>query len=254
MSEKISFPEDGHANCLELEDNSFWFRHRNQVIIEMMRQHPPSGPVYDVGGGNGYVSLGIQNAGFKVVLVEPGPEGIKNARARGITSIVPATLDQTALQDHSLDAIGIFDVLEHIEDEAKFLSQIHHKLRRGGKLYISAPAYPWLWSYEDKVAGHFRRYTLSSLTDVLRRQGFAIKYSTYFFSFLPLPIYLSRTLPTELGLKRNSTLEYHKKQHSDRPSLATPLLNSIMNWELSRIKNGSKIPFGGSCLVSAIAV
>ncbi len=251
MNETISFPEDGHANCLELEDNSFWFRHRNQVIIEVMRQHPPSGPVYDVGGGNGYVSLGLQNAGFPVVLVEPGVAGVKNARARGITSIVPTTLDQSTIQDHSLDAVGIFDVLEHIEDETTFLSGIRHKLKPCGKLYITVPAYQFLWSYEDKVAGHFRRYTLDALTALLRQYGFAIEYSTYFFSFLTLPIYLNRTLPTQLGLKKSSTLEYHKRQHSNRPGLIPPLLDTVMKWELSQIKKRSQIPFGGSCLVSA---
>lgn len=254
MSQNISFPEDGHVNCLEIEEHSFWFRHRNQVIIAMMQQHPPAGPVYDVGGGNGYVSLGLQNAGYPVVLVEPGAEGVKNARGRGITSILPTTLDQAGLQDHSLDAVGIFDVLEHIEDEASFLSGIYRKLKPGGKLYITVPAYPWLWSYEDKVAGHFRRYTLGTLAAVLRRHGFVMEYSTYFFSFLPLPIYLSRTLPTQLGLKKNSALEYHKKQHRDRRGLASPLLKFAMKWELSQIKKRSQIPFGGSCLVSAITV
>ena len=175
MTQKISFPENGHANCLEIEENSFWFRHRNQIIVEMMRLCSPSGPVYDVGGGNGYVSLGLENAGFPVLLVEPGAEGVKNARARGIASILPTTLDQAALQDHSLDAVGIFDVLEHIENEASFLSGIHHKLKPDGKLYITVPAYPWLWSYEDKITGHFRRYTLGTLTAVLRRHGFAIE-------------------------------------------------------------------------------
>ncbi len=120
MSQNISFPASGHADCLEIEEHSFWFRHRNRVIIEMIRAYPPTGPVYDVGGGNGYVSLGLQNAGFPVVLVEPGAGGVKNARARGIMSIIPTTLQDAKLPDHSVDAVSIFDVLEHIEDEASF--------------------------------------------------------------------------------------------------------------------------------------
>ena len=42
-----------------------------------MRRFPPPGTVFDVGGGNGFVTLAIQNAGMDAVLVEPGPEGVR---------------------------------------------------------------------------------------------------------------------------------------------------------------------------------
>lgn len=254
MSENLSFPEGGHADCLEIEEHSFWFRHRNHIIVEAIKRYPPSGTLYDVGGGNGYVSLGLKRAGYEVTLVEPGAEGVKNARARGILSVIPATLREAGLADHSLEAVGLFDVLEHIEDESDFLSGVHDKLKHSGDLYITVPAYNWLWSYEDEIAGHFRRYTVRSLSHLLSQHGFSIKYGTYFFSFLPLPIYLSRTLPSHLGLKKNSTLEFHKKQHSEKRGLLAPFLGSAMHWELSRVKKGYQIPFGGSCLVCAVKV
>lgn len=47
----ISYPEDGHEILLDVEDRSFWFRHRNNVILNIMKRYKPNGRLYDVGGG-----------------------------------------------------------------------------------------------------------------------------------------------------------------------------------------------------------
>ena len=72
--EEISYPNEGNNQCFEVEDHSFWFRHRNACIVELVKNFPPegSGPIFDIGGGNGYVARGLMDAGWEVVLVEPG--------------------------------------------------------------------------------------------------------------------------------------------------------------------------------------
>src|SRR5438046_2339206 len=66
----VSYPDEGNAACAAIEDTSFWFRHRNRVIAAAVRRFPPlAGPIFDIGGGNGYVSLGLQRAGYSTVLV-----------------------------------------------------------------------------------------------------------------------------------------------------------------------------------------
>ena len=42
-SEAISYPEEGNEACFEVEDRSFWFRHRNDCLVEMVRNFPPEG-------------------------------------------------------------------------------------------------------------------------------------------------------------------------------------------------------------------
>ncbi|HEX3866389.1 MAG TPA: hypothetical protein VHV78_06525, partial [Gemmatimonadaceae bacterium] len=71
-STKLSYPDHGNQMCFQVEDTSFWFRHRNRCIVEMLRRLPPSGTVFDVGGGNGFVTAGLLKAGFDSILVEPG--------------------------------------------------------------------------------------------------------------------------------------------------------------------------------------
>ena len=60
-SEAISYPEEGNEACFEIEDQSFWFQHRNDCIRELVRNFPPrgSGPIIDVGGGNGFLTWNV---------------------------------------------------------------------------------------------------------------------------------------------------------------------------------------------------
>src|SRR6478672_10328186 len=80
----ISYPEEGNSVYFDVEDASFWFQHRNRCIVEALKLFPPAGAFFDVGGGNGCVARAIQDAGFEVVLVEPGIWGVRNAVKRGI--------------------------------------------------------------------------------------------------------------------------------------------------------------------------
>jgi hypothetical protein len=70
--ERVSYPDQGNAACLAVEDRSFWFRHRNGCIVSLVRRFPPEGVFLDIGGGNGFVSRGLTAAGVTCALVEPG--------------------------------------------------------------------------------------------------------------------------------------------------------------------------------------
>jgi hypothetical protein len=72
---RISYPEEGNAMSFQLEDNPWWFKNRNTLIVNMVRKYSRGKLFWDIGGGNGFVSKGLQNAGQKVVLVEPVQAG-----------------------------------------------------------------------------------------------------------------------------------------------------------------------------------
>ena len=111
-----SFTEGGHSECFDVEDNSFWFAHRNNCIVELINAFPPppGAALLDVGGGNGYVAAGISQAGYDVVLVEPGDQGTRNARKRGLERVICGSLDASHFKESSVGGVGLFDVLEHI--------------------------------------------------------------------------------------------------------------------------------------------
>lgn len=248
----VSYPEDGNQNCFIIEDNSFWFRHRNNCISESVKKYSKDKVFFDIGGGNGFVSLGLNKSGIETVVVEPGVQGCLNAKSRGLNNIICATLEDAAFKKESIESAGLFDVVEHIEDDVEFLKILSEYLKKGAKLYITVPSFNWLWSNEDNFAGHYRRYTLKSMKKVLEKAGYEIEYSSYIFSILPLPVMLFRCLPYRLGLaKKSEDLSKNEKEHKERKGILSGLLNRIWNWEINKIKKNKRILFGGSCFVVA---
>jgi SAM-dependent methyltransferase len=248
----VSYPAGGSDFCLGLEDGSFWFRHRNRCIVDLVRRFPPAGTVWDVGGGNGYVSRGLMEAGFEAALLEPSRAGADNARRRGLPTVVCATFEDARFRPGSLAACGLFDVLEHTADDGGFLDLLRRALAPGGRLYLTVPAHPWLWSDNDRHAGHFRRYTEGGLGALLAAHGFRVDWSSPFFGPLVLPIFLLRSLPGRIGRARAGDPERTARQHA--PGGPAPaLLGRLLAREERRLAAGRRLALGASLLVAASA-
>ncbi len=139
--------------------------------------------------------------------------------------------------------------MEHIEDNAGTLRNLNRKLKLNeGRLYITVPAFSWLWSAEDVKVGHFRRYTLKQLVRLVEEAGFQIEYASYFFSLLPLPIFLLRTLarrPSEKSVQdKGPEVSDHKREFP-------ALIKKIFAWEVASMANSKKIPIGSSIFLRA---
>lgn len=251
-STPLSYPAEGNELCFGLEEGSFWFRHRNAVLADVMRLFPPEGPIFDVGGGNGFVAKGLEAEGFPCVLVEPGEQGAANGVKRGLRTVICSTLEGANFRPGTIGAAGLFDVVEHIQDPAAFLRNLHSLMRPGGRVYVTVPAFEMLWSSEDAYAGHHRRYSARTLREALGGAGFEVEYVSYFFWFLILPVFLFRTIPSLLGLRRArpSAADY-AREHSRGPGFLAPLIDAALDYERGRIRRRKRIPFGGSCLAVA---
>ena len=46
---KISYPKEDYQNYFFIEKNSFWCKHRNNCIIEVINNSPPPGIILDGG-------------------------------------------------------------------------------------------------------------------------------------------------------------------------------------------------------------
>ena len=254
-TENISYPSDGNEACFAIEDNSFWFRHRNNCIVSIVKLYPPKNneTIFDIGGGSGFVSLGLAQAGFDVALVEPGQTGSSNAKRRGLKNVICATTNTAKFQKYSLPAVGLFDVLEHIEDDRAFLQSVKGLIKKKGYLYATVPSYSSLWSDEDVYAGHFRRYTLESICDALESTGFQVEFSSYIFRFLPIPVFLLRTLPYRLGLssKVERKTNTRSRDHAVKDGITRKILGLFLQHEIENLNQKKSMTFGGSCLIVA---
>ncbi|WP_339696663.1 class I SAM-dependent methyltransferase [uncultured Roseivirga sp.] len=247
----ISYPEEGNSLCYQLEDKSYWFAHRNSCLSYLIKKYSNEGIFADVGGGNGFVSAMLQKNGHKVVLVEPGETGCLNAKKRGIENVVCARLEDIDWAEGELQNVGAFDVVEHIEDHEGFLNTIHAALAENGKLFITVPSFQYLWSKEDVDAGHYRRYTKQSMAKLLSKTGFELIYDNYLFTSLHFPIYLMRTIPSKLGLRKNSP-ENSANEHGTEGGLMIRFINKMLKKELANVKSGKKYSLGSSLVVVAV--
>lgn len=244
----ISYPDSDSNICYSIEDNSFWFQHRNTILQNVISNYSQKNDtIIDVGGGNGYVSAGLKSVGFQtVVLVEPMLLGALNARKRGLDHIFCGLFNHETVFPGKVPAVGLFDVLEHIEDDEAFLKDIYTLLEKDGLVYITVPAYQYLYSGEDRRVGHYRRYNYKQLSSKLKNAGYKIKYGTYFFWFLPLPILVIRK-----WLNKAQTASDTAKKIHVMPKIIDTIIKTVLSVENSMIKQHKSIPFGGSLLIVA---
>ncbi|MGK2857229.1 MAG: methyltransferase domain-containing protein [Thermoanaerobaculia bacterium] len=248
---ELSYPEEGNEHCHALEDSSFWFRHRNNCIVAMLERFPPTGPILDVGGGNGYVARRMLDEGFDATLLEPGPVGALLAKTtRDIPEVFCATLEGAQFASESIGAIGCFDVLEHMADDHALIAEAHRVLAPGGLLYASVPAHRWLWSASDVVARHHRRYDRGAILDLLGPK-FELLYATHIFTALTLPILAFRAMPFALGIAKSEGVLSSETEHGVRGGVWVRFLDRLLARELECVARGGRRRFGASMLVVA---
>lgn len=238
----VGFHAEAFEELAGLEQGNFWFRSRNQLIFWALRTYfPEIQSFFEVGCGTGFVLAGVAaaNPGIRLVGSEVFAEGLRFAARRLPTAELMQMDARNIPFVDEFDAIGIFDVLEHIEEDERVLGQIFQALRPGGGLLITVPQHMFLWSAVDEAACHVRRYAAADLRAKVEEAGFQVLRSTSFVSLLLPALLLSR-------LK-----EHVCKKAKPACELALPkawdiLFGHIMAHELILIRQGGNFPYGGS--------
>lgn len=247
---KVSYPESASDDCFNMEDHSLWFKQRNDLILSLINKHAISGNFLDIGGGNGFQVKALLDNHYnkEVYLCEPAYQGCLNARKRNITNVYNGFFQDFPFDEKNIRVVGLFDVIEHIEDDIKFLNKLYEKIPTYSKVLITVPALMRLFSQVDTYSGHFRRYEKKDLLRFEQQTKFKIIDSGFYFSFYYLPLFLLRVIPYKLGI-RNSEEEIRNSENSNHQSKASFIdgyLQSRHKFWLDKLKKEQSASYGTS--------
>jgi hypothetical protein len=152
-----------------------------------------------------------------------------------------------------MPAIGVFDVVEHIEDDTAFLKHLYDLLEPSGMLYLTVPALNILWSDFDDYAGHFKRYSLKTMAKLCSATKLDVQFLTGVFAWLIAPLFLLRALPYRIvGMSKKNIADVEETmQDHALPTWLERFVKNQNEWERSRISGRIPIPFGASLLLAA---
>ncbi|SRR5258705_4637179 len=154
-------------------------------------KHQLKGEVLEIGSGIGNISQLVIEEGHSITLSDYNEEYCESLRkkfsqynnVRGVISIDlldPHFQNKYSVYKEKFDSIFLLNVIEHIEEDEPAVKNCNYLLKPGGHLILLAPAYSWLYCTFDKQLGHYRRYSLKQLKDLMKKEGFSILSGNYF--------------------------------------------------------------------------
>jgi SAM-dependent methyltransferase len=158
----------------QLEQDHWWFVARRDIIAKMISRFAPDKShrkLLEAGCGTGG-NLRMLSGFGRLEAFELDAEARDIAKSKLAIDVKPGMLpDGIPYAPGQFDVVGAFDVLEHVEHDVASMATLGQQLTPDGKLFITVPANPWLWSKHDETHHHFRRYTKATLTEALNKAG-----------------------------------------------------------------------------------
>jgi SAM-dependent methyltransferase len=137
--------------------------------------------VLDLGCGDGRFTGELASAGASVVGVDVAEAALARARDSqpGLDFRLAPVDGPLPLEDNSFDLVWASEVIEHVADTARWLSEVRRVLVPGGRLVLTTPAHGRLRlalhgieRYSEPLGDHLHLYTRRSLAAVLGDLGF----------------------------------------------------------------------------------
>jgi ubiquinone/menaquinone biosynthesis C-methylase UbiE len=253
-----------YARMHALETDYWWFSGRRAIIASLLGTLPcrASCHLLDIGCGTGANLPMLRRFAGKdgrVTAVDFSPLALQFARDHlsdekdaARLSMLQGDALHLPFEDASFDVVTMLDVLEHLCDDGRALSEVHRVLKPGGALVLSVPAYQKLWSAHDEALHHFRRYEYWTLKKVLQDGGFEIPLQSFAMSLMPPIAWLWRKLILPFQPKRPKDA----KRHSEGAVLPSvpPFFNRMLVCYLAiegKIITRRRVRFGTSLVAVA---
>ncbi|KAF2335883.1 class I SAM-dependent methyltransferase [Flavobacterium ginsenosidimutans] len=156
-------------------------------------QQPQKGKLLDIGAGTGDFLLTAKNDGWETIGVEPSDRAKNIAKEKGISFVE----EISTLENHSLDVITMWHVLEHVPDLELQIQELKRLLKPTGTLIIAVPNYKsfdanhyqTFWAAYD-VPIHFWHFSKKSIQVLFERVDMKLekilpmKFDSFYVSLL----------------------------------------------------------------------
>jgi SAM-dependent methyltransferase len=231
----------------EVEDDHWWFVGRRAVVFKMITKalgnaEAKGRRILDIGCGTGATMDHLRAWG--------APHGIDLeeiplvfTRRRGHSRVLRASALDLPFADESFDLITALDVIEHLDDDVRGLSEIRRVLQPGAPVVLFVPAFQALWGPNDVQSGHKRRYRLDGFRRAVEAAGLRVEQISYANFAMFVPIWLGRKILTLLG--RDKAAE-NRINHPLINKLLAVLFSSEAGW-----LEYQTLPFGVSIVCLA---
>jgi SAM-dependent methyltransferase len=212
------------------EDDHWWFATRTWAIDRWLGQlGRHSGlEILDIGCGAGNMFHHLGRYGH-VKGIEIDARPVKIAQTRGYDVRQADASRGIPFDDKSFDLVTALDVIEHVDEDEAILRETCRVLKPGGHLLLTTPAFQWLWSYNDELNAHKRRYTARELRTRLTRASLTVRRISYNF-FLVFPMAAGMILLRNRTRRRVELSSHHFREDAYQVEMepVSPLLNTLL--------------------------
>lgn len=230
----------------QIEGEHWWFCARRRILKSVITRFAPHGGrlrVLEAGCGSGGNLTMLAEFGA-VDAFELDDEAREIARHKLPSDVKSGSLpDGIPFAAGGYDIVAALDVIEHVERDVESLVRLGERLAPGGRLIMTVPALPWLWSQHDVTHHHFRRYTRRELEETLLQAGLRPVRISYFNTLL---------FPLIAGVRLLKRVSGMKETGDD--AMPSPIVNSILKGIFgleSGLVGKVPLPFGVSLIAIA---
>ena len=234
-----------YAEYAAAEDAHWWFVARRRILSRVLSRLklPADAVILEAGcGTGGNLAMLARHGRLRAFEIDDGAQAVANRR--GVTDVAAGALPEPIpFEGERFDLVAMLDVLEHVADDRGALVNLRGRLKPGGRLLLTVPAYRFLWSRHDEVNHHQRRYTRGPLVRLVQETGLDVRHASYFNTLL-FPLVLGvRLLGNLLGRDEGSDL-----------AMPSPRVNKLLTDVFASeryVVPSRAFPFGVSILLVA---
>ncbi len=235
-----------YDNIFQVEATHWWYLARRKIIFDWVERTMTTyknPQILDIGCGTGFNIVYLNQLGYnKVVGLDFSPDALEYCRSRQLNVLICGNAENLPISQRCYDLILVLDIIEHLKDDRRALSEIFRALKPDGTLIIFVPAFQFLWSFQDEISHHQRRYNAMELKEKILHAGFKLMKLSYVNSILFPVVWLGRVILRVFPKYFNITSESQMN-----PSWMNGILYRIFLTELPLLRF-MNFPFGVSIL------